>query len=88
MPDNAPRDGRSLIEDSRIILRGVRAADGSGDLMVDHPEQPADYRHMDGTLWTWNGRWRLIGGTRVKGGFVGATHVRAYDPATSTMRRE
>ena len=44
-----------------IVLRGgqIGLAD---DLIVDHPRQPADYSHTDGTVWTWKQRWRLVGG--------------------------
>jgi hypothetical protein len=38
--------------------------------MVDHPGQPADYVHTDGTVRTWKGRWRPLGGGR---------HMRVYD---------
>ena len=37
---------------------------------MDHPGQPADYVHTDGTVWTWKGRWRPLGGGQ---------HVRVYD---------
>lgn len=60
-------------EDARIVLRGLQVAEGS-DLMVDHPRQPAEYVHVDGTLWEWHGRWRVVGGV----------HVRAYDLVTSS----
>jgi hypothetical protein len=40
--------------------------------MVDHPGQPGDYVHTDGTIWTWKGRWRPLGGGR---------HMRVYDLA-------
>jgi hypothetical protein len=79
MPDEP--DPRSMTDDPRIMLRGVRVDDGS-DLMVDHPEQPANYRHVDGTLWTWQGRWRIVGGVRLEGRRVGGAHIRLYDLAT------
>jgi hypothetical protein len=53
--------------DPRIILR--IHADRANDLIVDHPGQPADYIHTDGTIWTWLGRWHIMGGA----------HVRSYD---------
>jgi hypothetical protein len=34
--------------DSRIVLH---RPGGTDDLIVDHPGQPADYLHADGTLW-------------------------------------
>lgn len=55
-----------MTEDPRIMLRGVLVDDGT-DLMVDHPQQTADYLHAHGTLWTWQGRWRIVGGFRVEG---------------------
>lgn len=66
-------------EDPHIILRGV---DGVDDLTVDHPGQPADYVHADGTVWTWRERWRVVGGARERGGVVGAVHLRVYDLVT------
>jgi hypothetical protein len=66
-----------------IVLR--RGQGGlAADLIVDHPEQPADYIHADGTVWTWHQRWRLAGGFQDgKGSTFGRfhTHVRAYDLA-------
>jgi len=62
--------------DPRIAL-WVRAAAGDpNNPVVDHPGQPADYVHTDGTVWTWRGRWRVLGGSH---------HMRVYDlvdPAT------
>jgi hypothetical protein len=55
--------------DSRIVLRGYRVGEGD-DLIEDHPGQPADYVHRDGTVWTWQDRWRV----------VGSAHLRLYDP--------
>jgi hypothetical protein len=63
--------------DTRIILH---RPGGTDDQVVDHPEQPADYFHADGSRWTWLERWRLVGGTPYGPGTIGATHVRVYDP--------
>jgi hypothetical protein len=67
--------------DTRIVLRGRQVSEGN-DLIVDHPGQPADYVHTDGTVWTWQGRWRLVGGVRdvhERGRIIGRDHLRAYD---------
>jgi hypothetical protein len=56
--------------DTRIVLFVYEAAGDPRNPMVDHPEQPADYVHPDGTTWTWQGRWRPLGGGR---------HLRVYD---------
>jgi hypothetical protein len=61
--------------DSRIVLR----TGGADDLIVDHPGQPADYVHSDGTIWTWLGRWRLVGGVREADRIVSGDHLRMYD---------
>jgi hypothetical protein len=66
--------------DPRIVLR--RGASRDDDLVVEHPGQPADYVHTDGTAWTWQGRWALVGGVRdvhERGRMVGRDHLRAYD---------
>jgi hypothetical protein len=34
-----------------IVLRGGQIG-SADDLIVDHPGQPADYIHTDGTVWT------------------------------------
>jgi len=44
-----------------IVLRRFHDG-GFDDSMVDHPGQPAGYGHADGTVWTWTGRWRPLGG--------------------------
>jgi hypothetical protein len=54
--------------DSRIVLRGGDIG-LANDPIVDHPGQPADYTHTDGTVWTWRQRWRIVGGV----------HLRMYD---------
>lgn len=58
--------------DTRIVLRGREVGAGN-DPIVDHPGQPADYVHTDGTLWRWQDRWRIVGGV----------HLRLYDLALS-----
>ncbi len=67
-----------------IVLR--RGQGGlADDLIVNHPGQPADYTHADGTVWTWHRGWRLVGGFQDdKGQPFGRfhTHVRAYDLAS------
>jgi hypothetical protein len=63
-------------EDTRIVLR----IGGMNDPIVDHPGQPADYIHTDGTVWTWKHRWRLVGGVQDdKGQIVDRVHLRMYD---------
>jgi len=64
-----------------IVLRGgqIGLAD---DPIVDHPRQPADYTHTDGTVWTWHNRWRLVGGFRDDKGQTFHAHLRAYDLVT------
>ena len=64
-------------DETRIVLRI-----GSDRLIVDHPGQPADYVHTDGTVWTWRERWHLIGGVRDRDRVVGRIHLRAYDLLT------
>jgi hypothetical protein len=66
-------------EDTHIVLRRDGDAD---DLIVDHPGQPADYVHTDGTVWTWRERWRVVGGEPKGPGRVGGVHLRAYDLVT------
>jgi len=49
--------------DPRIVLR----LGGVSDPIVSHPEQPADYLHTDGTVWTWRDRrWRIVRGVRLR----------------------
>lgn len=55
------------------------------DPIVDHPGQPADYVHTDGTIWTWHRGWRLVGGWRDDKGRTFHTHLRAYDLVTSDI---
>ena len=57
--------------DPRIVLRG-REVGEEDDPIVDHPTQPRDYFHADGTIWTWQDSWRIVGGV----------HLRVYDPMT------
>ena len=63
------------VADTRIVLR----TGGANDPMVDHPGQPADYVHSDGTVCTWLGRWRLVGGVREGDRIVDRDHLRSYD---------
>ena len=69
---------RPLETTTRIVLRTGSAEDP----IVDHPGQPADYFHTDGTVWTWHQRWRLVGGARGGDRIVGPVHVRVYDLLT------
>jgi hypothetical protein len=67
-----------------VVCIVLRCGQGglADDLIVDHPGQPADYTHMDGTVWTWHQGWRLVGGFRDdKAQTFGRfrNHVRAYD---------
>jgi hypothetical protein len=63
--------------DTRIVLFVLTAACDPDNPMVDHPGQPEDYVHTDGTIWTWKGRWRpSLGGGR---------HMRVYDLALETL---
>jgi hypothetical protein len=63
--------------DARIVLHRP----GGTDDLVDHPAQPADYLHADGTLWTWRERWRPTGGVLdERGARRGGTLLRVYDP--------
>ena len=43
-------------EDTRIVLRVLTAAGDPGNPVVEHPGQPADYVHTDGTVWTWQAK--------------------------------
>jgi aminoglycoside 6'-N-acetyltransferase len=55
--------------ETRIVLR-LQDSEAE-DPIVDHPGQPGDYAHPDGTTWTWEQRWRIVDGA----------HLRAYDLA-------
>jgi hypothetical protein len=67
-------------EDTRIVLR----TGGMNDPIVDHPGQPADYTHTDGTVWTWHKGWRPVGGVRDdKGRRFASIHLRVYVLVTS-----
>jgi hypothetical protein len=69
-------------EDMRIVLRGDQAGEES-EQIVEHQGQPADYVHADGTLWTWKGRVRPVGGVQDdRGGRIGGVHLRVYDLVT------
>jgi hypothetical protein len=50
--------------DPRIVLRAE--AGDVNDLIVNHPPQPADYTHTDGTVWTWRQRWLIVGGVPLR----------------------
>jgi hypothetical protein len=63
------------VADTRIVLR----TGGADDSIVDHPRQPAGYVHSDGTVWTWLGKWRLVGGAREGDRIVDRDHLRSYD---------
>jgi hypothetical protein len=65
-------------EDTRIVL----CTGSDEDPIVDHPGQPADYVHTDGTVWTWHQRWRLVGGVRERDRIINRIHLRAYDSVT------
>ena len=52
------------------------------ETFVEHPGQPADYIHTDGTVWTWRQRWLPVGGVPRGLGRVGAAHLRVYDLVT------
>lgn len=56
------------LEDMRIVLRGAQIGLAE-DPVVIHREQPGDYVHTDGTVFTWLQRWRLTAGV----------HLRVYD---------
>ncbi len=66
--------------DTRIVLRGHQIG-LANDPIVDHPGQPADYVHTDGTVWTWEKqRWRIVGGVQDdKGWLVDRILLRLYD---------
>lgn len=64
-------------QDTRIVLR----TGGMNDPIVDHPGQPADYVHTDGTVWIWHERWRSI--QHDKGRAFGRIRLRLYDLVTS-----
>ena len=51
--------------DSRIVSRSDRTGLAT-DLVADHPGQPADYVHTDGTVWTWQKRRRIVGGVNLR----------------------
>jgi hypothetical protein len=75
--------------DSRIVLRGGQIG-LANDPIVDHPGQPADYVHTDGTVWTWRERWRLVGGVQDDEGWTGRAQLRMYDlvvPGTGPDRQ-
>ncbi|HEX2322308.1 MAG TPA: hypothetical protein VHJ18_25280 [Streptosporangiaceae bacterium] len=42
----------------------MAASNEADDPIVEHPDQPADYRHTD--VWTWHQRWRVVGGVSLR----------------------
>jgi hypothetical protein len=54
-----------LYQDARIVLRSHLGR--THDVTVDHPGQPEDYTHEDGTVWTWKGRRHILRGVRLRG---------------------
>jgi len=69
--------------ETRIVLYDFPPGGALIDLIVDHPGQPADYVHTDGTLWKWRERWRPVGGViDERGRRRGGTHLRVYDLVT------
>ena len=58
--------------DPRIVLRGDQMAWPTIRSGIT-PRQPADYIHTDGTVWTWQQRWRLSGPVHQH------LHMRVYD---------
>jgi hypothetical protein len=69
---------KPLATTTRIVLR----TGSDEDPIVDHPGQPADYIHADGTVWTWHRRWRLLGRLRDDDPISNPIHIRAYDIVT------
>ena len=67
--------------DSRIVLLGspIGLAD---DLIVDHPRQPADYTHMDGTVWTWNRDGGSSAASRMTQGAHSLASIPTFVPTT------
>lgn len=63
--------------DTRIVRRGLEVGEVS-EPIVDHPGQPRDYFHADGTVWTWQDSWRKVGGV----------DLRVYDLVTRIMLRK
>jgi hypothetical protein len=82
---------RLRVYELSVSIRLRRFHDGGhDDTVVDHPGQPADYTHTDGTVWTWKQRWTL--GAIIQDG-VGQDdkerafgrirrHIRVYDLMT------
>jgi len=71
LPAGGPASmNRAMAPDPRIVLRGDQIG-LTNDPIVDHPGQPADYIYTEGTIWTWQERWRIVGGV----------HLRMYDLA-------
>jgi hypothetical protein len=72
--------------DPRIVLRDYPPGE-LNNVIVDHPEQPADYVHTDGTAWTWRSRWRLVGGVTTKEAGDAGPRACVYMTRSSLARR-
>ena len=65
-----------------IELAVVVCAANKEDPIVEHPGQPADYVHTDGTVWTWRQRWHVTRGGRGEEDVAGPVCIRLYDLLT------
>lgn len=63
-PRNWPEVRPDPYQDVRIMLRSDLGREH--DVTVDHPGQPEDYTHEDGTAWTWMGRVFILRGVRLR----------------------
>jgi hypothetical protein len=63
-PRNGPEVRPDPYQDVRIMLRSDLGREH--DVTVDHPGQPEDYTHEDGTVWTWKGRVFILRGVRLR----------------------
>ena len=70
------------MQDTRTVLR----TGGEADPIVDHPGQPADYVHTDGTVWTWHPAMTDSRRHRDGDRMVGRDHLRLYDLVTATAK--
>ena len=61
---NGPEGRPDRYQDVRIMLRSDQGREH--DVTVDHPGQPEDYTHEDGTVWTWKGRIFILRGVRLR----------------------
>src|ERR1700743_2999623 len=62
--EQPPRNGPDPYQDVRVMLR--RDLGREDDVTRDHPRQPEDYTHEDGTVWTWKGRIFILRGVRLR----------------------